>query len=123
MWSGIYGKYPDEAYLTQADKKQLWRSPFFSTTRANASTHLAHYTHARGAFERRRMAAQTYWIEYDARGEPVFTFEEIAREGDRVLALDRGRRFTLSLNLQGGPSRISTDGGQTWGALYTLRRR
>jgi hypothetical protein len=29
MWAGIYGKYPDRAYLTDEDKQALLRSPFF----------------------------------------------------------------------------------------------
>ena len=29
MWTGIYGKYPDKAYLTEEDKRILMASPFF----------------------------------------------------------------------------------------------
>ena len=29
MWAGIYGKYPDQTYLTAEDKAILLKSPFF----------------------------------------------------------------------------------------------
>lgn len=120
MWTGIYGMYPDRTYLTERDKLQLWRSPFISPM--PPSKLLLTLRYARGSFERRQMASQTYWIERDASGEPRYTFREVRSGGGKVLAHDRGRGFTLELPLGAGPSRISTDGGTTWSRLYDLKR-
>ncbi len=118
MWTGIYGKYPHQTYLTARDKLQLWRSPFFALTPPGAE--LETLRHAGGAFERRRTHEQTYWIERDAAGEPRYTFREVREEGGVAMAYDRGRGITIELPLGGGRSRLSTDEGATWRLLYEV---
>ncbi len=118
MWTGIYGKYPDRAYLTQEDRLQLWRSPFFAPSPAGETLEVLR--HGGGAFERRRMGTQTYWIERDPAGEPIYSFRELRVRGGEAIAYDRGRGFHVALPLGGGRSRLSADGGSTWRPLYIL---
>ena len=119
MWTGIYKHYPKSAYLTDEDKKQLWRSPFISTGEANKSRLLELYAHSRGSFVRREMKHQTYWIELSRQGDPVFTFEERSSAGGVYRLYDRGRGFWITIPAAGGMSRLSVD-GEGWRDLYEV---
>ena len=124
MWAGIYGKYPDKTYLTDADKRLLMRSPFFyredNTPVFQRGKVIARYTYEGGAFEQHAGADPLCWTEAKANGEQGFTFEESRRDKDDIFLRDGGRGFTIRLPINGGCSFLSADNEKTWRTLYTV---
>jgi hypothetical protein len=126
MWTGIYGKYPDHAYLTDADKSILLRSPFFYRDNGEPVVRLgkvvARFTHPNGAFEQHESASPVIWTETNLDGSPGFTFVEAARDDVRVTLKDGGRGYWIRIPVQGGRSLVSADHGRTWSPLYDLTK-
>lgn len=124
MWTGIYGKYPDNTYLTEQDKKTLRRSPFFyhadGTPVFQLGRVVTRYPYQGGAFELREGKAPRIWTESKTTGPAVFTFEEARRDANSVFLRDEGRGFTIRIPLNGGQSALSTDDEETWKPLYVV---
>ncbi len=126
MWAGIYGKYPDNTYLTDDDKKILMRSPFFynedDSPVLDIGAVVARYAYRGGAFEQHAGKNLIVWTERKTGGDVRFTFEESARDDKSITLRDRSRGIVLRLPVSGGVSTISTDDGKTWSAFHALTR-
>ncbi|MBT7302601.1 MAG: hypothetical protein HN849_23940 [Victivallales bacterium] len=124
MWAGIYGKYPDQAYLTDEDKAKLLRSPFFyrkdGTPVLRKGKVIARYGYQGGAFLQHAGQTPIYWTETKADGSASFAFVEARRDGENVFLHDSARGFTIRLPIKGGSSSFSSDGEKTWRALYRV---
>lgn len=124
MWTGIYGKYPDQTYLTAEDKKILRRSSFFfqpdgSPVFQKGKT-VSRIAYAGGAFEQLEGNDPICWVENKAHGDANFVFEELRRDDKFIVIHDISRRFTIRLPIAGGRSFLSRDGEKTWQPLYTV---
>ena len=116
MWTGIYGKYPDQTYLTPDDKKLLLESPFFKTDEeieAGKPVSQTTYSYHGGEFVRYKARdGSAYWIENASDGS-TFRFEETKNDGTYYYAF--GRSFiTLKIPMKGGASYFSDTNGQYW---------
>ena len=124
MWTGIYGKYPDRAYLTDEDKRMLMRSPFFyhpnDTPVFELGKVITSYKYPGGAFEQRAGKPPIYWTESKSGSDESHTFEETRRDAGYIILRDSGRGFTIRLPIAGGRSFLSTDGEKTWRNLYEV---
>jgi hypothetical protein len=121
MWLGIYGKYPDQTYLTTEDKGILMKSPFFFHRNGNPVVALARlmekYAYAGGAFARYVRDRDSEWVESKVDGSAEFRFVETKRDEKWIHLLDADRHTQLRLPVGGGNCVGSTDGGQTWHPL------
>ncbi len=124
MWAGIYGKYPDQAYLTEQDKRILGRSPFFyhpdDSPVFPKGAIVSRVTWAGGAFEQLAGSDPVLWIETGSEGQTRYVFEEVQRIKKHIILYDETRRFTILLPRAGGRSLLSRDGKKTWQTLYTV---
>lgn len=124
MWTGIYGKYPDQTYLTADDKRILMRSPFFYRENGepvlNKGRVIARYVYAGGSFEQHAGNDPIYWTERKSGSDVTFTFVEKGRDAKHIRLGDDTRGYSIRIPVKGGPSTISTDRGQTWGTLYDV---
>jgi hypothetical protein len=125
MWTGIYGKYPDQTYLTESDKRILMRSPFFYRADGSPALQLgkatARYSYPGGAFEQRGAKPPIFWTEAKAEGDETYQFDEVRRDAEFITLHDDGRGIAIRLPLAGGMSSISTDGETTWRPLYEVK--
>jgi hypothetical protein len=124
MWAGIYGKYPDQTYLTDDDKRILMRSPFFyrkddSPVFAHGKV-IARYTYQGGAFEQHAGKDPITWTESKTGGDASYTFEESGRDAKHIFLYDSSREVTIRLPITGGHSFLSTDREKTWQPLYEV---
>ena len=124
MWTGIYGKYPNQTYLTDEDKRMLLRSPFFyhknDTPVFEKGKVIASYKYPGGTFEQHAGKAPVHWTESKIGGEMSYTFEEIRRDAEYIVLHDSSRGFTIRVPVAGGRSFLSTDGEKTWRNLYEV---
>ncbi len=126
MWTGIYGKYPDVAYLTSEDKKILFGSPFiFNSAGDNYQTNeveVERYSHSQGAFVHYKNNFEERWKEVNSAGATAFYFDEQSRSGSSIVILDKGRNIAIKIPVAGGVSQLSVDGGANWSNFYTLTK-
>lgn len=127
MWTGMYDKYPDKAYLTEDDKKILMRSPFFYYENNKPVFELgkviARYPYDGGAFEQHAGSPPICWTERKSNAnEDCCTFEETERDAGHIVLYDSSRGFTIRLPVSGGMSELSTNNGKTWQPLYRIKR-
>ncbi len=124
MWTGIYGKYPDDTYLTEEDKQMLMRSPFFyhedDTPVFDVGTVVARFLYSGGAFEQHTGKNPVLWTETKSDSDARFTFEETMRDDRYVFLQDKGRGITIRLPVSGGRSSLSVDDGTTWSDFYEI---
>jgi len=124
MWTGMYRKYPDTAYLTDDDKKILMRSPFFYHENDKPVFQkgkvIARYTYRGGAFEQHAGKDPIYWTETKTDSDASYTFEESRRDSEHIFLHDSSRGFTIRLPVTGGRSSLSTDSEKTWQPLYQI---
>ena len=124
MWTGIYGKYPDQTYLTDEDKRLLIRSPFFFYANGDPVVKPAKivekYVHSGGHFAAYAREQSTEWVEAKADGSAEFRFVETKRDKDWIQLFDASRKMMLRLPVGGGPCSWSTDEGQSWHRLYDV---
>jgi hypothetical protein len=122
MWTGIYGKYPDKAYLTDADKKLLMKSPFFYLKNGKPVIEqgkiVARYHYNGGVFERRKADNTFAWTESTTEGARVHSFEEEKTDAEYYFLNDAKRGFLIRLPINSGQSYLSTDKGKSWRPLY-----
>lgn len=122
MWTGIYGKYPDETYLTDDDKRTLMRSPFFyrsdNTPVFEKGKVIVRYAYPGGAFEQHAGRNPVFWTESKADDEASYTFEESRRDANHIFIHDSSRGFTIRIPVSGGQSALSFDNEKTWQQLY-----
>jgi hypothetical protein len=124
MWMGIYGKYPDQTYLTDEDKGILMRSPFFFHPNGDPVVKPAQVTekfvYDGGAFAGCVVNGKSEWVESKTDGSSQFHFTEAGRDKDWIQLLDASRNMVLRLPVGGGWCSWSTDDGKTWNALYRV---
>jgi hypothetical protein len=122
MWTGIYGKYPDQTYFTKEDKSILMTSPFFFRPDGEPVVKPAEaaekYVFEGGFFARYEVAGKSKWVESKTDGNSQFRFTETSRDKDWIRIFDSGRDMSLRLPVGGGTCSWSTDNGKTWNALY-----
>lgn len=126
MWAGFYGKYPDHAYLTEQDKRILSRSPFFFDRAgkpvAGNEVIAEKYRYAGGYFGRLAAGDTKEWKEGKTHSATAFYFDEVRRDGERIVLKDASRGFTIQLPVKGGMSKLSANDGVTWQTLYEVRK-
>ena len=124
MWTGIYGKYPDNTYLTESDKKILSRSRFFFHLDGRPVFQpgevVSRISYSGGAFEQLDGPNPVYWQESKSNGSSGFIFEELRRDKKFVYIHDAARKLTIRLPVSGGRSFLSRNEGKTWQPLYTV---
>lgn len=124
MWTGIYGKYPDNTYLTDEDKKNLMRSPFFFAKDGSPVFRkgevVARYTYDGGEFTQHAGKAPIFWTESKIGSDETFTFEESRRDALNIVLRDAGRGLMIRLPIRGGVSSLSMDNEKTWQPLYQV---
>lgn len=122
MWTGIYGKYPDKAYLTDEDKKLLLKSPFFYHKDGRPVIEqgkiVARYHYNGGVFERLRASSKFTWTEATADRAGTFAFEEGKSDAEYYVLHDERRGLMIRLPINSGQSFLSTDKGKSWRPLY-----
>jgi hypothetical protein len=126
MWAGFYGKYPNETYLTEDDKKILSRSPFFFDAKGRpvvrAEFPLEKYAYDGGYFVKfTNILGKAFWKEGKTDADHSFYFDEVSRTGEMISLKDASRGMSLELPVKGGHSRLSSDGGAQWHPLYEVR--
>jgi hypothetical protein len=126
MWTGIYGKYPDKAYLTDEDKQSLLHSPFFfgdgDKPVGKLGPVVARYAYEGGAFEQHEGKSPIYWKESKNGSPETHLFQEDRRDAENVYLRDDSRGFIVRLPIKGGPSAISNDKEKTWFPLFPIER-
>lgn len=126
MWAGIYGKYPNEAYLTEEDKRILMKSPFFFRADGRPVVQppkaVERYAHDGGHFTKYAGDDDSYWLEAKTEGSTQYRFREKSRDETWILLFDRSRNMTLRLPTGGGMCAWSTDDGTTWHPIYRVSR-
>ena len=124
MWTGIYGKYPDRAYLTDEDKRMLMRSPFFyhpnDTPVFELGKVITSYKYPGGAFEQRALERRLFIGRNPRRAATRATRLKKPDATPDTLSSATGRGFTIRLPIAGGRSFLSTDGEKTWRNLYEV---
>ena len=124
MWAGIYGKYPNETYLTEADKKILMNSPFFFHPDGRPVVEPAvpgeQYVYNGGQFTRYSSSADVYWLETKTGGSALYRFGEKSRDKTWIQLYDPGRNMNVRLPVGGGTCAWSADDGKTWHPLYQV---
>ncbi len=127
MWTGIYGRYPDRAYLTPDDKKILMRSPFFYQENGDPVVKkgpvVAQYGYNGGAFEQHESDEPVQWTERKSDGTASYSFEETRRTTDEIYLKDARRGISIKLPVNGGRCFFSTNDGNTWVPLYDVTKR
>lgn len=126
MWTGMYGKYPKHAYLTDEDKATLLRSPFFFRADGepvfNRGPAREQYVYDGGSFTRYAIAGGSEWVESKSDGGEEFRFKEVRRDKDWIRLFDSSRGMALRLPVGDGTCSWSTDEGKTWNALYRVTK-
>lgn len=117
MWTGIYGKYPDQTYLTPEDKAHLSKSPFFITDEEIANRKVVHqtvYSFHGGTFTRNiTKGGEAFWIEDQDYLQDSYHFEETRKDEQYYYALGRSI-VTIKIPINGGHSYYSGDDGKNW---------
>ena len=126
MWTGIYGKYPDQTYLTDSDKLILLRSPFFyhkdDTPVFTLGEVVARYAYPGGVFAQHGAKPPILWTESKTGGgETAYQFDESRRDAEFIYLHDDDRGFSIRLPLAGGMSSLSSDGEKSWRPLYEVK--
>lgn len=126
MWTGIYGKYPDQTYFTEEDKDMLMKSPFFFKPNGDPVVKPAQvaekYAYDGGAFVRYVRDGKSEWVESKRDGSAELRFAETGRDKNWIRLFDSSRNMTVRLPVGGGSCSWSTDDGKTWNALYHVDR-
>ena len=116
MGRGIYGKYPDHAYVTEEDKKILMKSPFFFYPNGEPVVKppevAEKYVYDGGSFARYSHDGKTEWVETRSSGRSPASWRWTRQGLD--YAVDSGPEHALRLPVNGGNGSWSTDDGKTW---------
>jgi hypothetical protein len=127
MWAGFYDQYPGKAYLTEADKRILLRSPFFFDRNGKpvvGNEILSEkFSYAGGFFGKMSSKGPSQWKEVKTGSIDAYYFDELKRDAKVILLRDASRNMTIELPINGGQSRFSTDDGVTWHDLYSVRKQ
>lgn len=127
MWAGIYGKYPDNTYLTQQDKEILSKSPFFFNDKDESilvsETELAKYIYTNGIFTRKESGENKTitWLE-NTKDKKSYPFTEKKVDTEYYYLKSINRNIEIKIPIQGGRSLLSTDSGKSWRNLYLLEK-
>lgn len=120
MWTGIYGKYPNQTYLTPEDKGHLIKSPFFMTDAELTDRKVVReivYSYHGGSFTRKlTKGGDVFWIEHADDGSE-YQFDETRTDGKYFYAFGRSV-VTLKIPVKGGTSYYSGDGGKNWNSNH-----
>jgi hypothetical protein len=126
MWTGFYGKYPEQTYLTEEDKIILRRSRFFFSPDGKSAAAQIHfienYTYPGGYFARQSGAEPTEWLELKIDDPSEIRFEETKCDQIWIQLFDSSRKMLLRLPVAGGMCSWSTDGGKNWHSLNPITR-
>lgn len=121
MWTGIYGKYPNQTYLTNQDKALLDKSPFFNLPKPPQKIlSETKYEYQGGTFTRIEGSDHTRWLETKSDSNASFSFEESGQDEHHYFLLDPARNMTIKLPKAGGQTYWSMDNGQSWNPLYPV---
>lgn len=127
MWTGIYGKYPDQTYLTPDDKKILMRSPFFYRENdepvVKKGPVVSRYAYNGGAFEQHESDEPVQWTERKTGSDAAYSFEETRRTAEGIFLHDAGRGISIKLPITDGRCFFSTNDGKTWVPLYDVKKQ
>jgi hypothetical protein len=107
MWTGIYGYYPHEAYLTQDDKIILHGSSFFNNEKK------LEIKYPEGSFEGSD-EINSEWTEYKSSGSAQYFFKLIELNNDFKIIKSNDRNLLIKLPSKNGLSYISLDNGENW---------
>ncbi len=124
MASGIYGKYPDQTYLTEEDKALLRQSPFFFDAAGNPvagkNQTLAVFSYGTGRFTRSQnsLTHKIAWQEINPEGES-FRFDEEKADAQFYYLRAVDRKIWIKIPLAGGPGSLSVD-GRVWRAFQNM---
>jgi hypothetical protein len=126
MWAGIYGKYPDQTYLTEEDKGILRKSRFFFRSTGAPVVKPAQvaekFVYDGGSFAMSVREGNSEWVESKADGSSEFQFAETSRDKNWIRLYDSSRNMVLRLPVDGGTCSWSTDDGGTWNALCRVEK-
>jgi hypothetical protein len=127
MWRGIYGKYPDKCYLTEADKEKLNQSPFFFDEKGNQVAGIRNllikFKYNAGVFSRLKNSKtnEITWLENTQEGT-AFQFVEQNATVDFYYLKAENRNINIKIPVKGGQSQLSSDGGKTWRNFQTMTK-
>lgn len=107
MWTGIYGSYPDEAYLTQDDKIILLRSSFFHHNKKLV------IKYPEGSFEGID-EINSEWTEFKINSSAKYSFILKELNSDYIIIKSIDRDLFIKLPRKNGLSYRSLDHGENW---------
>ena len=128
MWSGIYGKYPDNTYLTPQDKEILSKSPFFFNDKDEpivvSEIELEKYIYQNGVFTRKQTGANKAisWLEI-TKEKNSYPFIETKVDAEFYYLKSTNRNIEIKIPIKGGQSLLSSDSGKSWRNLYILEKK
>ena len=107
MWTGIYGYYPDEAYLTQDDKIILLGSSFFHHDKKLV------IKYPEGSFEGIDKI-NSEWAEYKINSSTKYSFKLKELNNNYIIIKSIDRNLLIKLPRKNGLSYLSLDNGKNW---------
>ena len=113
MWTGIYGYYPDESYLTEDDKIILLSSSFFHQDKKLV------IKYPEGSFEGIDKI-NSEWTEYKTNSSTKYSFNLRESDNDYVIIKSMDRNLLIKLPRKNGLSYISTDNGENWQSWWLI---
>jgi hypothetical protein len=128
MWTGIYGKYPDQCYLTTEDKDLLNHSPFFFDDQGNPNAGklqmIQQYAYAEGYFTRYKNVKtnETVWQETKIDHSEFYDFKETNQSAGFYYLKSVNREISIKIPCEGGNSYLSVDGGKNWNFFQTIKK-
>lgn len=128
MWTGIYGKYPDQCYLTDEDKDILNKSAFFfndeGIPNSGIITELIKYSYPGGEFKRLKnnKTNEYTWTETKTDLSTFYNFFEQSKDMVYYYLKSINRKLWIRIPLEGGTSHISVDEGVTWRLFQEMKK-
>ncbi len=80
------------------------------------------FVHPKGYFGKVSGADKIQWKEISPFTSAVYQFEEASRTNGMILLKDAPRNIWVQLPVEGGTSKLSTDGGKTWAGFYEVKK-
>lgn len=128
MWTGIYGKYPDQCYLTDEDKDILNKSPFFfndeGIPNSGINTELVKYSYPGGLFTRSKNSKTNAitWAETKTDLSEFYNFNEQSKDMDYYYLKSVNRNLWIRIPIEGGTGHISVDEGLNWRTFQEMKK-
>jgi hypothetical protein len=128
MWTGIYGKYPDQCYLTTQDKDILNQSPFFFDDQGNPNAGklemVEQYVYGEGYFTRYKnlKTKEMVWKETKKSSTEFYDFKETKKSAGFYYLKSVNRKISIKIPSEGGNSYLSNDGERNWNFFQTLEK-